>query len=84
MHTAFIGLGSNLGEPEAKLRLAFAALAALPQTRLVAVSSLYRSAPVGFADQPDFVNAVAQLATGLAPRALLAALLDGPGAGAAH
>ena len=75
MHTAFIGLGSNLGEPEAKLRLAFAALADLPQTRLVAASSLYRSAPVGFADQPDFVNAVAQLATELAPQALLAALL---------
>ncbi len=75
MHTAFIGLGSNLGEPKAKLRLALAALAALPQTRLVAASSLYRSAPVGFADQPDFVNAVAQLATGLAPQALLAALL---------
>ena len=75
MHTAFIGLGSNLGEPEARLRQALAALAALPQTQLVAASSLYRSAPVGFADQPDFINAVARLATGLAPQALLAALL---------
>ena len=75
MHTAFIGLGSNLDHPEAKLRQAIAALAELPQVRLAAVSSLYRSAPVGAADQPDFVNAVAQLSTDLAPRALLAALL---------
>ena len=64
MHTAFIALGSNLDDPEAKVRLAIAALALLPKSRLVAASSLYRSAPVGRADQPDFVNAVAQLATG--------------------
>jgi 2-amino-4-hydroxy-6-hydroxymethyldihydropteridine diphosphokinase len=76
MHTAFIGLGSNLGAPEAQLRRAIAALAELPQTRLLAASSLYRSAPVGNADQPDFVNAVAQLATALAPQPLLAALLE--------
>jgi 2-amino-4-hydroxy-6-hydroxymethyldihydropteridine diphosphokinase len=75
MHTAFIALGSNLGDPESKVRLGFAALAELPQVQLVAASSLYRSAPVGHADQPDFVNAVVQLSTGLAPQALLAALL---------
>ena len=75
MHTAFIALGSNLGEPETQLRRAIAELAALPQTRLESVSSLYRSAPVGNADQPDFVNAVARLSTGLAPQALLASLL---------
>ncbi len=75
MHTAFIALGSNLGDPEAQLRRAIAALAALPRTRLAAASSLYRSAPLGHADQPDFVNAVAQLSTDLAPQALLAALL---------
>ena len=76
MHSAFIGLGSNLGAPGAQLRGAIAALAELPQTRLVAASSLYRSAPLGNPDQPDFVNAVAQLATALAPQPLLAALLE--------
>ncbi|HEY5293709.1 MAG TPA: 2-amino-4-hydroxy-6-hydroxymethyldihydropteridine diphosphokinase [Burkholderiales bacterium] len=75
MHTAFIALGSNLDGPESRVRLGIAALAELPQARLVAASSLYRSAPVGHADQPDFINAVAQLSTGLAPQALLAALL---------
>ena len=75
MHIAFIALGSNLDKPESKVRLGLAALAGLPQVQLVAASSLYRSAALGHADQPDFVNAVAQLSTGLAPRALLAALL---------
>ena len=75
MHIAFIGLGSNLGDSESKVRQGIAALAELPQTQLAAASSLYRSAALGHADQPDFVNAVAQLSTGLAPQALLAALL---------
>jgi 2-amino-4-hydroxy-6-hydroxymethyldihydropteridine diphosphokinase len=71
---AFVGVGANLGDPAAQVRAAIAALAALPGTRLVAASSLYRTAPVGHADQPDFVNAAALLETTLAPRALLAAL----------
>lgn len=75
MHIAFIGLGSNLGDPKSKVREGCAALAALPQVQLAAASSLYRSAPVGHADQPDFVNAVAQLVTALRPQALLASLL---------
>ena len=75
MHIAFIALGSNLDNPESKVRLGLAALAGLPQVQLVAASSLYRSAALGHADQPDFVNAVARLSTGLAPRDLLAALL---------
>ncbi|TAK65505.1 MAG: 2-amino-4-hydroxy-6-hydroxymethyldihydropteridine diphosphokinase [Betaproteobacteria bacterium] len=75
MHIAFIALGSNLDHPESKVRLGLAALAGLPQVQLVAASSLYRSAAFGHADQPDFINAVARLSTGLAPRALLAALL---------
>lgn len=75
MHIAFIGLGSNLGDPEAKVRQGIAALAELPQTQLAAASSLYRSAALGHVDQPDFVNAVARISTGLAPQALLAALL---------
>ena len=75
MHTAFVALGSNLGDPELNVRAGIAALAALPQARLAAASSLYRSAAVDAAGQPDFVNAVAQLSTALAPQALLAALL---------
>ena len=72
---AYVALGSNLREPQRQLRNAFLVLGQLPQTRLVARSSLYRSAPVGYADQPDFVNAVAALRTALAPHALLEALL---------
>ena len=72
---AFIGLGANLGDPEAQVRRALAALAELPGTRLLAASSLYRSAPVGVIAQPDFINAVAAAETTLAARALLEALL---------
>jgi len=69
-------LGSNLGESSAQLRLALRDIDALPGTRLLACSSFYRSAPIGFLDQPDFVNAVAKIATALTPQALLAALLN--------
>lgn len=74
-HVAFIGLGSNLADPQAQVVQALDALDALPQTRLLKKSSLYRSAPVGYLDQPDFINAVAQVETTLSPRALLDALL---------
>jgi 2-amino-4-hydroxy-6-hydroxymethyldihydropteridine diphosphokinase len=73
--TAFIALGSNLQDPAAQVRAGMAALARLPETRVTAQSSLYRSAPAGYADQPDFVNAVAAVETTLAPHALLDALL---------
>jgi len=76
MPQAYIGLGANLGDPRSQILAAIAALARLPQSRLLLRSSLYRSAPVGYADQPDFVNAVAQIETALAPRAVLDALLD--------
>jgi 2-amino-4-hydroxy-6-hydroxymethyldihydropteridine diphosphokinase len=72
---AFVGLGANLGEPEAQVRRACDALRALPDTRLLAASSLYRSAPVGVGTQPDFVNAVAEIETELGPGALLEELL---------
>jgi len=72
---AFIGLGANLGDREAQVRRALLALAELPGTRLVAASSLYRSAPVGVGAQPDFINAVAEIETPLGARALLEALL---------
>lgn len=73
---AFIGLGSNLGDSESQLLRAFDELDTLPSTRLVARSSLYRSAPLGYTDQPDFTNAVAEIETGLSPRQLLETLLD--------
>ena len=75
-HLAYIGLGSNLENPRSQLRRAFAALRELPGTSLLAQSSLYRSAPLGFPDQPDFVNAVAKIVTALSPQALLRALLQ--------
>jgi len=74
-HIAFVGLGSNMDEPHRQLQRAFTELDGLPDTRLLARSSLYRSAPLGFAEQPDFVNAVAKLETALTPQALLQVLL---------
>lgn len=74
MTSACIGLGANLGDAEATLRAAVAALQLLPGSRLQALSSLYRSAPVGPAGQDDYLNAVACLETRLAPHALLHAL----------
>lgn len=74
MTTAFVGLGANLGAPEATLRSAVAAMRALPGTRVTGLSSLYRSAPVGPAGQDDYLNAVARLDTTLTPHELLSAL----------
>ncbi len=74
--TAFIALGSNLEAPLTQIRNAFVELGALPKTKLIARSSLYRSAPVGNINQPYFINAVAKLETTLTPRELLAALLE--------
>ncbi len=68
---AFVALGSNLGDPLATVQAAFAALRVLPETTLLAASSLYRSAPVGLRNQPDFINAVAALDTRLGAEALL-------------
>ena len=71
MTAAFVGLGANLGAPESQVRQALGALDAMPHTRVVKASSLYRSAPQGYAAQPDYVNAVAQLETGLPAGRLL-------------
>jgi 2-amino-4-hydroxy-6-hydroxymethyldihydropteridine diphosphokinase len=75
METVYIGLGSNLADPRLQVERALRALAGLPRTRLLRRSRLYRSAPWGRVDQPEFVNAVAALETALAPRELLDALL---------
>ena len=78
MHTAYIGMGANLassaGTPEQTLTAAADRLAELG--RLVARSSLYSTEPVGFADQPRFINAAITLETKLSPSDLLAALMD--------
>lgn len=71
--TAYVALGANLGDAPAALRQALHDLGALPRTQLVRASSLYRSAPVDAAG-PDYVNAVAELHTGLGPYELLAQL----------
>ena len=73
---AYIGLGSNLNDPALQLKRAIDALADLPLSRLLARSSLYRSAPMGPQNQPDYLNMVAELRTGLDPETLLDKLQD--------
>lgn len=75
MIRAAVALGANLGDAPAMVLAAFERLAALPQSRLLAASPRYRTAPVGYADQPDFINAAALLETALSPHELLRALL---------
>jgi 2-amino-4-hydroxy-6-hydroxymethyldihydropteridine diphosphokinase len=73
-HPAYVGLGSNLDEPALQIRRALAGLAVLPETRLIRQSSLWGSKPMGPVPQPDFVNAVAGLLTGLEAAEFFAAL----------
>jgi 2-amino-4-hydroxy-6-hydroxymethyldihydropteridine diphosphokinase len=72
---AFIGLGSNLGDREAMIRIALDDLARLPGTRVLRASSLYDTEPVGDEEQPHFLNAVAEIDTELTARQLLWNLL---------
>lgn len=74
LKSAVIALGSNLQQPAQQIRAALAALAAHPQIQIERTSSLYLTAPVGYADQPDFVNAVCAVQTSLDAVALLAVL----------
>ena len=81
MKQAFVALGSNLADPISQVESAFAALENLPNTHVVKKSSLYKTAPIGYEAQqlsqiPDFINAVAELETDLAPLELLDALLE--------
>lgn len=71
---AYIAVGSNLDDPAAQVRRGFAALATVPRCRSIVQSRLYRSAPLGPQDQPEFVNAAAGLLTQLTARELLGAL----------
>ena len=75
MTRAAVALGSNLDDPESQVLRGFDEIAALPDTQLLGRSRLYRTTPVGYVDQPDFVNACALVETKLAPRALLDHLL---------
>ncbi len=76
MARAFIGLGSNLGDRESTLRAAVGRLRSLPDTEVRAVSSFRNTEPVGYVDQPRFLNGAVELETGLSPRMLLGALLE--------
>lgn len=71
---AYVGIGSNLDSPASQVEQALTRLAAIPDTILTARSGLYRSAPVGPAGQPDFINAAAALLTRLSAPALLGQL----------
>lgn len=71
MAIAYIALGSNLHTPLEQLKRALNALAQLPQTQLMAVSSFYRSKPLGPQDQPDYLNATVEISTALSPLTLL-------------
>ncbi|WP_444903053.1 2-amino-4-hydroxy-6-hydroxymethyldihydropteridine diphosphokinase [Microbulbifer sp. CnH-101-E] len=71
MERVFIGLGSNLSEPQKQLRSALAAMEEIPDCRLLRCSSFYHSAPIGPGEQPDYVNAVAELECALTPIELL-------------
>ena len=72
----YVGLGSNLDDPVARVRAGVSALEQLPQTRLEACSSFYASAPVGIQAQPDFINAACRLQTALEPDTLMRGLMD--------
>ena len=71
MNTAVIAFGSNLENPIAQVQNALAAVAALPQIGSLKTSSLYRTTPVGYADQPNFINAVALVETSYSAMKLL-------------
>lgn len=74
MFTVYIGLGSNLSEPEQQVRQAVKAIGAIPQVKTQAVSALYFSRPMGPKDQPNYINAVLKITTELQPLSLLDAL----------
>lgn len=71
--SAYVALGSNLGEREAHLAAARSALAALPRTSLAAASAIEETPPLGGVRQPSYLNQMVRLETGLTPRELLAA-----------
>ena len=75
-HTAFIALGSNLQNPEHQVQQALEAIKSHEKIQFIQASSLYKTAPVGYNNQDDFINAVAEIKTDLAPIELLRSLLS--------
>jgi 2-amino-4-hydroxy-6-hydroxymethyldihydropteridine diphosphokinase len=76
VHKAYVALGSNLCDPVLQVTNALSALAKVLKTSVLQCSSLYQSEPVGYDNQPNFINAVAEIETDLTPQSLLTALLD--------
>jgi 2-amino-4-hydroxy-6-hydroxymethyldihydropteridine diphosphokinase len=76
MPKAYVALGSNLNNPEGQILRAFQSIEQLPNTQLMKKSSLYKTAPIGYDAQPDFINAVAEIITDLSPQDLLQHLLN--------
>lgn len=75
-HLAFIALGSNLCDPKTQITEAIRTIAICEQIQLIKQSSLYLTAPIGYDNQPDFINAVVQIKTNLTPLALLHRLFE--------
>ena len=75
-HTAFIALGSNLQNPQSQVEQALKTLAHTDGIKLIQASSLYKTTPVGYDNQDDFINAVAQIKTSLSPLTLMRTLLS--------
>jgi 2-amino-4-hydroxy-6-hydroxymethyldihydropteridine diphosphokinase len=73
---AYIGLGTNLGDRLGNIRKAMAAIRQVPGVAVLRISPIYQTSPVGRTDQPQFLNAVAEVGTGLAPQKLMKALLE--------
>lgn len=76
MEKVYVGLGANVGDREASLRAALSAVGKRPEFRVLGVSGVYESAPFGYRDQPDFLNAAAELETEVSPREVLDTLLE--------
>lgn len=76
MYRAYVAIGSNLSNPKLQVQKAFLALKKLPKTTVARQSSLYCTAPIGYDNQPDFINAAAEIQTELDPETLLTSLLD--------
>ena len=71
MTVAYIAIGSNLASPLEQVNAALKALGDIPERHILAVSSIYRTPPLGPQDQPDYLNAAVALETSLAPEELL-------------
>lgn len=76
MTVAYVGMGANIGDPRGQLLAAWDAIGRLPDTRALARSAFYRTAPVGYENQPDFLNGVGKIDTALEAHALLAQLQE--------